>query len=283
MCDPYQYKGKTVVLIGAYSGIGGVAGTELMEAGAELWALDVKRPEYEVSHFIQVDLRARETLDNALEQLPTQLDTVLSVAGIAGNEYRGANFSDADVVIINYLGVRYLLEQLLPRINEWGAAVATASIAGAPWPAAVDTMKPLVDLCDYDSAHQWILEHYQSLVPAFTLPAPPGGQPAAQPTYCMSKGLMVYWMSRIAYQLGERKVRFNTLSPGITTSQMSADFNKICGYRIEDTPYVSPFGRPALPEEQASALLWLGSRCAAYVSGIDLRADYAVANAGMFP
>lgn len=280
MSDPYLYKGKTVVLMGSFSGMGEQAGKMLMDAGADLWALDIKKPEYKVSHFIQADLGDKKSLDNTLAQLPDTIDTVISVAGIAGNQYRGSKFSEPDVIRINYLGTRYLLENLIPRMKENGSIVATASIAGGAWPMVWQQLKPLVDLTDYDEAVQWIEANYQTLEPAFTFPDLEGGKPPAQPVYCVSKGLLCYWVASLAYGLAGKKIRINTVSPGFMETSMIADFNGIPFDAYG--PFISPYGRPANPDETASAALFLGSRRADYISGIDLRVDCGVANAGMF-
>lgn len=84
MDNVLNYQGKKVVVTGAASGMGEVTAKLLIEQGAEVYALDINEPNFPVKQFIKINLGDKESIDQAVSQLPEKIDRIFSVAGIAG-------------------------------------------------------------------------------------------------------------------------------------------------------------------------------------------------------
>jgi NAD(P)-dependent dehydrogenase (short-subunit alcohol dehydrogenase family) len=109
--DILGYKGKTVVITGAASGMGQAAATLLVELGAEVYALDVAPVSAPVANAIYVDMKDARSIDNAVAKLPQNIDALFNCAGVPSPP-----FSAQDTLLINFVGLRYLTELLVPRI-----------------------------------------------------------------------------------------------------------------------------------------------------------------------
>jgi NAD(P)-dependent dehydrogenase (short-subunit alcohol dehydrogenase family) len=261
--DYFGYKGKQVVVTGAASGMGAAAAEMLVDLGADVYALDVRPVTLPVKKYIAVDLLKKDSIDAAVAKLPAKIDNVFNCAGIAGAKYRGASFTETDVVTINFLAARHLIERLIPRMPRGGAIAIIASVAGSGWRDAVATAMPLLETKGFDEGRAWLDAHKDDeAVIAFS------GQ-----GYALSKQCLILYAKLRAYELAARGIRINTLSPGSTQTGMSADFEALFGPEA-NMSIVSPIGRVATAEEMGKPLVFLNSDMASYVSGADLQVDY---------
>ena len=99
------------------------------------------------------------------------------------------------------------------------------------------------------------------------------------PVYSATKSAIVGMTRSMAYRLAKENIRVNTICPGLTDTPMLPKFlsrgadaaqsaKNTEKYRAE-----VPMGRLAKPEEIASAVLFLASDDASYVTGISLPVD----------
>ncbi|WP_185984552.1 SDR family NAD(P)-dependent oxidoreductase [Aureimonas mangrovi] len=90
--------------------------------------------------------------------------------------------------------------------------------------------------------------------------------------YTASKGAVTNLTRSLALELGGQGVRVNAVNPSLTRSEMTEsildDADKMAKFaeRI-------PLGRPAEPEEIADVILFLASRAARFVNGVNLPVD----------
>ena len=107
MKDYFGYKNKICVVTGAASGIGYATTELLIELGAEVYALDITRKEISgVKKFIEVDLNNKESIDQAMEQIPTHIDSFFGVAGLSG-----AKTNYYKTFTVNYIANKYITEE----------------------------------------------------------------------------------------------------------------------------------------------------------------------------
>ncbi|MCB2089185.1 MAG: SDR family oxidoreductase [Sphingomonadaceae bacterium] len=97
------------------------------------------------------------------------------------------------------------------------------------------------------------------------------GNPS-QPAYVASKHGVVGITRSAALRYAKEGIRVNAICPGVVDTPMVEQIAKIPQYRAA-MEAMTPMGRMAKPEEMASAVLWLCSDQASFVTGHPLVVD----------
>jgi NAD(P)-dependent dehydrogenase (short-subunit alcohol dehydrogenase family) len=252
MVDLLGYAGKVCVITGAFSGMGEAAARNLVDLGAEVHALDIKPTSVPVKSFIEVDLGKKESIDAALAELPAEIDCHFNCAGVPGPP-----FSNADTVMVNFVGLRYLTEALVPRIREGGAIASITSVAGMGYASNRENVDALIAIEDFEAARKWCEENPDKAV-----------------GYIFSKQCITAWTKMRAVALSKRGLRINCLSPAPTDTPMLPDFHAQVSKEFIEEHFLAPIGRNATPEEMAEPLVFLNSNMARFISGVNLFVDY---------
>ena len=128
MKDVLGYEGKRVIVSGAASGMGAATTELLVELGAEVHAIDIKKPDLTgLASFTETDLREPEQIDAAVAKIGKVVNALFNCAGLPNT------FSNLDVMLVNFCGLRHLTEAVIPNIVEGGAIASIASSAGIGW------------------------------------------------------------------------------------------------------------------------------------------------------
>lgn len=244
---------KTVAITGGTNGIGAATVARLEAAGCAVHILDVATPATQQtgSAYIQCNLASRESIHNALQQLPDSLDAVINVAGVAQTP------DPADTVAINFLGLRELSEALLPRISRGGSLVLVASSAGWKWRDFEADIRGLLQTSSYAEGKEWLT-----------------GNPNLwhQTPYQFSKrcaAAYTYIATHLAMPFG---VRVNCVNPGTTETQLSESFRSIVGDRLYDWG-VERVGRAGKPDDIAEVIEFLAIGNCGWLNGQELAVD----------
>jgi NAD(P)-dependent dehydrogenase (short-subunit alcohol dehydrogenase family) len=251
MDDVLGYKGKHAVVTGAASGMGAATASALIDLGANVTAIDVKPTELAVVASLEVDLRDKAAIDDAVSTIGEPVDAVFSVAGLPG-----APFSDLDTVKVNFIGARHLIESLATKMPAGSAVACVASNAGLGWQQQLETLLPFVTSADFEAAVAWCDAHSETIL---------GG-------YAFSKQATNAWVAWRAVGLIKDGIRLNCTNPGPTDTAMMPAFEEQAGKDLIDA-FVGPSGRRSNPEEQAWPLLFLNSPRSSYVAGEALHVD----------
>ncbi|ARS26232.1 SDR family oxidoreductase [Sphingomonas sp. KC8] len=248
----WSHAGKKVLVIGCYSGIGRAVAEELVRLGAVVHGIDWKPVDNPgLSAFTLCDLRDIGSIDAALTEIQGPLDAVYYCSGLPQTH------AAADVVTVNFINMRYCIEQVRTKIRDGGAIAVIASTAGNGWVNRAALITEFVATPDHVSAQAWVEPRLAGV-----------GDP-----YSFSKEAVIAWgMRESAHILANRGIRLNLLSPGPTISGMTPDFDSFAGPKVIDV-YTQPLGRRSLPEEQAWPLIFLNSDAASYVNGCNFIAD----------
>lgn len=241
--------GRHMVVTGAASGIGAAVAAALKQAGDRVTALDLEdAPAADTS--ITCDLSDPASIDSAVAKL-ADVDGLLNVAGVPGT------LPDDVVFAVNFLGLRHLTEAVLPLINDRGAIVNVASIAGMTHTVNAGLHKELLL-----NATGWD-EGAKALA---------ASKPEGFPAYNFTKEAVILYTGLVAPKQWARGVRVNAVSPGPVETPILSDFEESMGKDvIEGARAVA--GRHATVQDIAPVVLFLASPAAGWINGQNLIVD----------
>ena len=232
--DVLGYRGKRVVVAGAATGMGAAATEILLALGAEVTALDIKPVQLPVTRFFAVDLRDKKAIDAVVGAVHGPIHALFSCAGLPG-----APFSDLDVLLVNFVGARHLIESLVSKMPEGSAVATIASTAGMGWQQNLQTWMGLLRAEGFEAGKAWCEAHPEAIASGY------------QP----SKQVMIAWVCWRAATLIRQGIRLNTLNPGPTDTPMMPAFEKLGGGADVINIFTQPINRRSTPEEQAWPLV----------------------------
>ncbi len=267
MKDYLGYQGKTCVITGCSSGMGQATLHVLNDLGANVYALDLREVKDPVKKYIPYNQGSKASIDAAVKQLPDKVDKVFCCAAVAGKKSRGATFTSVQVVEINFIGTRYFIDSITPRLPTGGAIGVISSTAGFAWAMFQQDFAPLMAIDDWDKAVAWVQDYAKREADQMEGGLDDMGN--VDGAYTVSKMLVSMWIKYRAYQLSAKGIRLNNTSPSGTATPLSADF----GAGGENASLIK---RVAQPMEQALPLVFINSDMATYVSGTDLLVDFAM-------
>lgn len=236
---------KIVIITGASSGIGRATRLLLHEKGAKVYNLDLAAPGEEAGQFIHCDMRNRQSIRDAIQQIAAKegrIDMLFANAGIhlfATIEQTSDEELD-QLVGINILGSFITLQAVLTNMKK--------------------QQKGSIVLMGSD----------QSFV----------GK-ASSSVYGMTKGAIAQLAKSTAIDYAPFNIRVNCICPGTINTPLLdkavAHYACISGQAREkimsDLNTIQPAGRIGRPEEIAEAVAFLLSDESSFITGSLLSAD----------
>lgn len=253
--------GKTIVVTGAASGIGAETAKEIKKQGGTVIAVDLNEPTVDVDRYIQANLGDPASIKAAVEALPDTIHGLCNIAGLPPTQ------DPVLVLKVNFIGLRDLTEQIIPKLADNGSIVNLASLAGAGWPESGEQVKALLALRDYDGAI--------SLCQEIDM--------AEGRSYFLAKEALIVWTMMNRWTWRERGIRMNCISPGPVDTPILKDFVETLGERVEEDMKV--MDRPGTPKDLAPVCAFLLSAGSDWLRGINIAADggmFSHVQLGMF-
>jgi NAD(P)-dependent dehydrogenase (short-subunit alcohol dehydrogenase family) len=258
--DAFSYRGKRVLVVGGATGMGAAVAEVVLDGGAEVVVMDRADVALGGVKSISLNLAERASIDAAVAECGGPLHAVFSCAGVADGT--------PGIEKINFLGHRYLLEQvlagdMLPR----GSAIGMiSSAAGMGWENSLDELFEYLDIADFDAASQWAVDHGKA-------------------DYMWSKKTINAYVAREAFGLLKKGIRINAIMPGPTNTPLAqANKEMWLGFGSD---YREEAGiEAATPLEQAYPLVFLCSDAASGITGMTYITDagyFAAGVTGSFP
>lgn len=246
-----QYEGKRVIVTGAASGMGAATAEILVELGAEVHAIDIKKPEVSgLASNSVVDLREPEQIDDAIAKIGKIVNGLFNCAGLPNT------FPELDVMLVNFCGLRAVTEAVVPLMIEGSAIASIASSAGIGWMQNLGVLFELLATPDFAAAKDWCEAHPKEL----------------QNAYGFSKEAINAYTAQRSFTLAPEGIRINCVNPGPTDTPMMPEFEKAVGKKYMDD-FPVPLGRHAVAAEQAWPMVFLNSPRSSFVTGLQFDAD----------
>lgn len=242
--------GKTIVVTGCASGIGAATAAELRRQGATVIGLDRNEADG-VDRFVRLDLTDPDQIDATVAELREGLDGLCNIAGVPPTE------PAETVVTVNAMAVRYLTEQLVPKLAHGASITNVASLAGIGWQDAIPAISELLATESRDfAAVSSFCERHHVLGPR---------------SYFFSKEFVVAWTFTNRWTWRDRGIRMNTVSPGPVDTPILPDFLQTLGERAEEDMAV--MDRLGHPDDIAPVIAFLQSDGSRWFRGANLTPD----------
>ncbi|MEZ0365091.1 coniferyl-alcohol dehydrogenase [Mycobacterium sp. pUA109] len=241
---------RRIVVVGAGSGIGAATAAYFHDRGDFVLAVDLRPADTPASQWLQCDLRDPASIAALLAQVGSGWDLLAHVAGVPGTA------PAADVLTVNYLGMRLMAEGMLPLLRQGGSIVAVASVAAVGWEQRADVLAGLLDATDTASVARWQAR-----------------QDPDYPVYSTSKQALILYAKRLAGPAWTKYgVRINTVSPGPIETPILPDFEQTMGKQILEMVR-STVGRHGTVDDVVPLIAFLGSPAARWITGQDIHVD----------
>ena len=155
MQNLFRYDGQRVLVCGCYSGMGEATAKIVRSLGAEVVAVDVKKPSFDFSQYLEVDLRDAKAIEQMVAAVAKggRIDRLFYCAGLPGTK------PAVDVMGVNFIGLRHTAEQCVPHLPRNGGAIATiSSAAGMAYLMMMEKVGGLLATNTPAEAREWVTE-----------------------------------------------------------------------------------------------------------------------------
>lgn len=249
--EAWRFDGRRAIVTGCSSGIGAATVRELLALGAGVTGIDVREPaDSSGFDFRQTDVGDADAVDALVDDVPAP-DVLINCAGITGT------WPVERVMRVNFLGLRRLIDGFSTTMAPGSAIASVASVGAAHWQRNAATVRDFLARPTWQEALAWCVGHPEQF---------------SRGAYAFSKQCIVVDAIDRCVELAARRVRINTIGPGVVETPMIQDSAAVGGPSYMDA-FPRPLGRNARPEEAARALVFLCSPAASYITGINVWVD----------
>ena len=244
------YVNRRVVVTGCSSGVGLALSESLVAGGAHVIGLSRRRPAVDLAEFHTMDLTSPTSISEVAAAIDGPVHALFNCAGAPPTA------SSDDLVKVGFLGPRLLTDTLLDVMGEGSAIANIASSVASGWRRRIPELLDFLRNTSFDAGMSWFREN----------------QETAGHGYLFGKEALVAWTLQQSTLLVHRGIRINASSPGaILTPLLEVAAAAMPAEYMDAT--LRPIGRASTVEEQVSALLFLNSDHASYITGAELAVD----------
>ncbi len=235
----FSLKDKVALVTGASQGIGRATALALAESGAKV-AIAARNAEKLAS-------LAAEIAQTGGEALPITMDVADSAQVKAGFQQALAKFSRLDI-LVNNAAITHDTLALRMKLEDWDAVLRT-NLTGA-------------HLCIQQALGAMLKQRSGRIINITSVVAETGN--AGQANYVASKAGLIGLTRAIAVEVASRSITVNAIAPGFIETPMTDPLSPELKEKMKS---MIPLGRFGADKEIASAVVFLASDEAAYITG----------------
>jgi NAD(P)-dependent dehydrogenase (short-subunit alcohol dehydrogenase family) len=255
LVDAFGYRGKRAVVVGGATGMGAATVDLLVDAGAEVVAMDRAEITRTDVTPVSLDLSDKASIDAAVTAIDGPIDALFSCAGVADGT--------PGIERINFIGHRHLIDRMLASgaLGRGATIGMISSAAGMGWETNLPLLHEFLAITDFDDAVRWVEEHGKA-------------------DYLWSKQAVNAYVATEAFPLLKQGIRINAILPGPTDTPLAqANAEMWLGFGAD---FRDELGIEAsTPLEQAYPLVFLCSDAAVAITGVTLVTDAGYQSAGI--
>ncbi|MEK1890771.1 MAG: SDR family oxidoreductase [Phyllobacterium sp.] len=247
--DLFDLQGGIAIVTGAGSGIGRAIAIGLAEAGADIGCF---------GH------ASGDGLNETVEHIHAVGRRAIAIEG---------SVTSAEDLASAVRGIETELGALTIAVNNAGigAGGAAETLARQSWQHVYDVNVTGVFLSCQAEARVMLLRGKGSIINIASMSGSIVNRDLKQADYNSSKAAVIHLSKSLAMEWVGRGVRVNSISPGYTLTPMNQRPEVAEQVKIFERD--TPMGRLAEPEEMIGPAVFLASRAASFVTGIDLVVD----------
>ena len=251
-----KLQNKTIVITGVSSGIGSEVARVARYHGATVIGVDRNESLLTLDAFHKADLSEADAIEALVAELPDGIDALCNIAGVPGT-------APVELVgKVNYLGLRQLTQQTLPKMNAGGSVVNISSILGIQWQERLELHKLLAATKSFAEGSQWLQSN------------------PVQQDFCYQyfKEALIVWTATQAFEVfKEYDVRMNTVAPGPVMTPILGDFITMLGKERTESD-AHRMKRPAWADEIADVVAFMCSDESRWICGANIPVDGGLAS-----
>lgn len=244
---------KNIVVTGVTHGIGAETAHTIKAMGARVIGVDIETPSFDLDDFILMDLSNADSIEESAEKINNGIDGLCNIAGLPPTAGWDA------VLKVNFLGLRYFTEIVIPKLNNSAAIVNLASLAGSGWPERTDMIKSFIEKANFNNLQTYCKELNLDGAAA----------------YFLSKEVLVCWTIQNRWTWRDRGIRMNCVSPGPVETRILPDFMDTLGERAK--AHTKVMDRPGLATDIAPIVSFLLSDASSWIRGANIPVDGGLA------
>ncbi|MCH8276964.1 MAG: 3-oxoacyl-[acyl-carrier-protein] reductase [Bacteroidetes bacterium] len=240
-----DFSGKNVLVTGGARGIGRSIVEAFAGAGANIAFTDIS---VEVVTALEEELKSSGVTALALPGDAVNPDEAAAAVETVVNDWGSID------VLVNNVGITRDALMLRMSVEDWDAVINT-------------NLRSVFNFCKAVYL-QMMRQRRGSIVNISSVVGVMGN--AGQTNYSASKAGIIGFTKSLAKELGARGVTVNAVAPGFIETEMTA---KLSAAARDAMLGAVPMVRPGTPDDVASAVLFLASEAATYITGHVLHVD----------